>query len=173
MQARMAVRAHLAFQHARPAGADELQQVGALAFECVRVEQLGQVFAGNILAEAAHQGGTRKPALEIRAIVHRFIKDQAAQQRRQCAGRNILADHEAALFRALHPMVEKVAGIVMGGLAHHRVALVEPGGGVVHFGPNMSQRLHNVSFHMASLIRISRRCAVISNAEVRFSFPAF
>lgn len=78
MQAGMAIGLHFAFQHARQAGADDLQHVGALAFERAAVEQLRQVLAGNILPETAHQAGTCEPALEIRAIVHRFIKDQAA-----------------------------------------------------------------------------------------------
>ncbi len=120
MQARMGDRAHLALQHAGLAGADDLQHVRALALERAAVEQLRQMFAGNILTKtkgARWAWNSARRRLEIRAIIHRFIKDQAAQERRQIAGRHILAHHEAALIGALHPVVEKVAGVVMGGLA--------------------------------------------------------
>jgi len=135
MQARMGDRPHLAFQHAGLAGADDLQHIVTLAFEGALVEHLRQAQAGNILPKTAHQRGTGKPGLEIRAIVHRFIEDQVAEQRRQRAGGDILAHHEAALFRALEPVVEQMAGIIMAGLAHHRETLLKARIGLVYVRP--------------------------------------
>jgi len=134
----MAIGRELAFQHARQTGTDERLHVVALARKRVAVEQFRKALSGDVAAEAAQKRAACKPALEIFAIVHRFIKDEMTEQRRKRAGRNILAHDEAALLGAFQPGIVKMTGVVMGRFAHHREIFLEFRGGTVDFGPNQA-----------------------------------
>jgi len=134
----MAIGRELAFEHARKARTDERLHVITLARERIAVEQFRKMLAGDVAAEAAQKRAARKPALEIFAIVHRFIKDEMTEQRRKRAGGNILAHDEAALLGAFQPGVIKMTGVVMGRFAHDRETLLEFRGGTVDFGPNQA-----------------------------------